>query len=273
MSFKIGFMQGRLVDSEKKNSIQYFPEKNWPSEFKIGKKINLKIIEWTINSENINKNPLYNGKLDNVRKMIKKYKIKVPSITCDYFMQKPFFKKKNEKNKDVILNILKKIIINGNKINVKHYIFPLVDNSSISSLAEEKCLIKEIKKIFKLLKKDSEILFETDYEPKKIINFIKKFKSKKVGINYDTGNSAGLDYNFDDEFKYLKYIKNIHIKDRILNGSTVRLGKGNWNYKKFFKLIKDKYKGNFILQTARSKNNKHIEEILINKKFFENEYR
>ena len=29
MRSKIGFMQGRLVKSEKKNSIQYFPEKNW----------------------------------------------------------------------------------------------------------------------------------------------------------------------------------------------------------------------------------------------------
>jgi sugar phosphate isomerase/epimerase len=101
---------------------------------------------------------------------------------------------------------------------------------------------------------------------------MKKFKTKKVGINYDTGNSAGLNYDFIDEIKYFKYVKNIHIKDRILNGKTIRLGKGNWDYKKFFKLIKNKYKGNFILQTARSKNNKHVEEIIINKNFFENEY-
>jgi len=273
MSFRIGFMQGRLVDSEKKNSIQYFPEKNWPIEFKIAEKINLKIIEWTINSENIKKNPLYNGNLNNVKKLIKKHKIKVPSITCDYFMQEPFFKKSKNKVKNKIINNLQKIIINGNKIGIKYYIFPLVDNSSIKSISEEEHLIKTIKKMIKLLKKNSQILFEIDYPPNKIINFIKKFKSKKVGINYDTGNSAGLNYNFNDEFKYLKYIKNIHIKDRILNGSTVRLGKGNWNYKKFFKLIKKNYKGNFILQTARSKNNKHIEEILINMKFFKNEYK
>ena len=38
----LGFMQGRLVNSEKKNAIQYFPEKNWPKELKIAKKINFK---------------------------------------------------------------------------------------------------------------------------------------------------------------------------------------------------------------------------------------
>ena len=275
---KIGFMQGRLVNSEKKNTIQYFPEKNWLKELKIAKKINFKMMEWTINIENIDKNPLFNGDLKNLKKMIKDYKIRIPSITNDYFMQKPFFKKKNIKKKKIkkkneILNILKKIILNGNKIGIKYHIFPLVDNGSVSSASEEKILINEIKKLSKLLKKSSQILFETDYKPEKIIKFIQKFKTKRVGINYDTGNSAGLDYNFDDEIKYFKYVKNIHIKDRVLNGKTVRLGKGNWDYKKFFKLIKSKYNGNFILQTARSQSNKHVEEIIINKKFLENEYK
>tara|TARA_B100000900_G_C20554216_1_gene706072 strand:+ start:169 stop:990 length:822 start_codon:yes stop_codon:yes gene_type:complete len=273
MSHNLGFMQGRLVDSEKKGSIQYFPAKNWTKEFEIAKKIKIKRIEWTINFENIQNNPLYNGNLKTLKQMISKYKIKVPSVTLDYFMQKPFFKKVQKKEKLNIIKNLKKIIYNGNRIGVKYYVFPLVDNSSIKSGTEEKELIKQIKKLIKLLKKNSQILFEIDYAPDKIIDFIKKFKSKKIGINYDTGNSAGLNYNFEDEFRYMKYIKNIHIKDRILNGTTVRLGKGNWDYKKFFQLIKNNYKGNYILQTARCKKNKHVEEILINKKFFESEYK
>ncbi len=266
---KIGFMQGRLVPSEKKNSIQYFPEKRWSEELKIASNNNFKIMEWTINSENLSLNPLFNGNMKKVKKILKLTKIKVPSITYDYFMEEPFFKKKNKRKKEIILLNLKKIIHNSKKINVKYHIFPLVDNSSLKSEIEEKNLIKEIKKILKYLNKDSKILFEIDYKPDLIINFLKKFKSKKIGINYDTGNSAGLNYDFKDEVKYLKYIYNIHIKDRIFNGGTVRLGKGNWKYKTFFKLIKNKYKGNFILQTARSKNN-DLKEILTNKKFFEN---
>jgi sugar phosphate isomerase/epimerase len=188
-------------------------------------------------------------------------------------MQKPFYKKKNFNIKKKIIKKLEKIILNGNKIDIKFHIFPLVDNGSIKSETEEKILIKEIKKLTKKIKKNSKILFETDYTPDRIIKFIKKFKTKKVCLNYDTGNSAALNYNFDDEIKYWKYVKNIHIKDRVLNGNTVRLGKGNWDYKKFFKLIKGKYRGNFILQTARSANNEHIKEILINKKFFENGFK
>ena len=270
VSKRLGFMQGRLIRSEKKNTIQYFPAKNWKKELRIANKNNFKFMEWTINSENLKKNPLYNGNLYELKKILKTNKFKIPSVTYDYFMEKPFFKKKNRKNKSKIISNLVKIIKNCNKINVKFHIFPLVDNSSLKSADEEKELIKEIEKILKYINKNSKILFEIDYKPNLIINFIKNFKSKRIGINYDTGNSAGLNYNFKDEIKYLKYIKNIHIKDRLLNGGTVRLGKGNWNYKRFFKLIKNRYNGNFILQTARSKNNNDLKELLINKKFFEN---
>ena len=269
-SKRIGFMQGRLVAPEKKNTIQFFPSKNWKKELLIASNNNFKIMEWTINYENLGSNPLFNGNMEEVKKMLKITKIKIPSITYDYFMEKPFFKKKNNKNKKEILLNLKKIIENSNKIDVKYHVFPLVDNSSIKSKIEEKNLIKEIKKLLKFIKKGSKILFEIDYKPEKVINFIELFNSIKVGINYDTGNSAGLNYDFNHEIKYLKYINNIHIKDRILHGETVRLGKGNWKYKDFFKLIKNKYRGNFILQTARSNGRDDLKEILINRSFFEN---
>ena len=63
MKKKIGFMQGRLVDSERKNRIQYFPARNWIKEIKLAKKNRLELMEWTIDNENIHKNPLYNEKL------------------------------------------------------------------------------------------------------------------------------------------------------------------------------------------------------------------
>ena len=37
-NLKIGFMQGRLVGSENKNFIQFFPEKNWKRELSLAKK-------------------------------------------------------------------------------------------------------------------------------------------------------------------------------------------------------------------------------------------
>jgi len=268
---KIGFIQGRLIDSEKKNVIQFFPSKNWKKEIKIAIKNKINLIEWTVNVENINKNPIYDEKL--LRKLIefkKKNNIKIYSVTCDFFMQNPFYKLRSNQGKIKSLEILKKVIDNGQKIGIRLFILPLLDNSTIKNLNEEKELISTLndKNFLKLLRKKSQILFEIDYTPKKIIKFIKKFNLKKFGINYDTGNSACLDYDINKEKIYFKYVKNIHIKDREKNGPSVRLGHGNWNYRRFFNVLKEiKYNNNLILQTARAEDGDHVKEIYYSKNF------
>ena len=67
-------------------------------------------------------------------------------------------------------------------------------------------------------------------------------------------------------------IKNVHLKDRKLKGYTVKFGNGAADFVNLFKYLKKiNYKGNFILQSARSKNNNDIKElqenILFIKKF------
>ncbi len=265
---RVGFMQGRLVPSEKKRRIQYFPEKNWKKEILLAKKNNYKVMEWTINIENIKKNPVFiKSEINELKKYLKQNELKVESVTCDFFMQRPFFKNRNDK---MILKFLKKIIINGQNLGIKYFVIPLVDQSSVKNKKQESLVIKNLKKFENILKKNSKIVFEIDYSPAKIIEFIKKFKSSKFRINYDTGNSAGLGYNFNLEKKYFKYVSNIHLKDKKIKSQSIRLGKGSFNFKLFLKFIKKiKYKGNFILQTARSENNRHEYELNLNRKYIE----
>ena len=227
--FSIGFMQGRIIGSENKKFIQFFPSKNWINEFRIAKKNHIRNVELTANLENLIDNPVYNENL--IKKYFvekKKNRIIADSLTCDFFMQKPFFKLRKE-NSEIHKKILEKIIKTSQKICIKKFVLPLVDNSSIKNKIQENKLRKYLtsRKFQTILRKNSLILFESDFEPKKLLNFIKKFKSKKFGINYDSGNSAALNYKFKDEIKYFNYVKNIHIKDRLLSGQTVDLGKGN----------------------------------------------
>jgi L-ribulose-5-phosphate 3-epimerase UlaE len=271
---KIGFIQGRLIDSEKKNTIQFFPSKDWKKEIKIAIKNKINLIEWTVNIENIKKNPIYNEKLlCELIEFKKKNNIKVHSVTCDFFMQNPFYKLRSYNDKIKNLEILKKVIKNGQKVGIQLFIIPLVDNSSIINFNQERELISTFNEnnFLKLLKKKSQILFESDYPPRKLLKFIKKFNLKKFGINYDTGNSAYLNYDVNKEKIYFKYVKNIHIKDRLKNGPSVRLGLGNWNYLRFFNILKKiKYNNNLILQTARAKNGNHVEEINHSRNFILN---
>jgi hexulose-6-phosphate isomerase len=259
MEYKIGFMQGRLSPMQGKK-IQSFPWKNWEKEFQIGNKLDFKILEWILDYQKLYSNPLMT---DIGQRKIKflclKYNFKILSLTGDCFMQKPFWKvngQKRNKLQNDFLNIIKE----SGKLGIKFIILPLVDNGKVVSQKQEEILINFIKKIYPTLRLNKiKILFESDFEPKKYLKFIKKFDHELVGINYDTGNSASYGFNPDEEISlYGKYINNVHIKDRFYKGNTVPLGEGNVDFQTVFEKLKQiKYKGNFILQGARSKKNRH----------------
>ena len=262
-------MQGRMVPQESKK-IQSFPWNNWRKEFKICKNYDFKILEWTVDSYKFDHNPInlkhYPKIINNLKK---KYKIRIDSLTADFFMHRPFFKERSKNNFYKEAGKLFSILNNSKKINIKYIVVPLVDNSSIKKMKNLNLFFKIMKSLEKTLKKNNQmILFESDFNPKKLLKFIKKFNDKYFGINYDTGNSACLGNKLEEEKAFFKYVKNIHIKDRFYKGKTTRLGKGNYNFMLFSRYIKKfNYKGNFIFQTARKKN-KDISEIIINKKFF-----
>ena len=71
------------------------------------------------------------------------------------------------------------------------------------------------------------------------------------------------------EFKLIgERIKNVHVKDRKINGETIELGKGDADFDLVFKKLKDiDFKGNFILQTARAKDNNHKKVLVEYKQF------
>lgn len=269
----IGFMQGRLspiVD----NKIQAFPFENWSDEFPLAHKLNLSCIEWTLDYPNLKSNPLLQKKYhEEIVFTSKKNKILINSITLDICMQRPFWKELNKEVFNNLITDLKLVINSASSIGAKILIIPLVDNGSIKDQNQFFRLKETIISLYELLDlRGIKIAFESDYSPCDLANFIKDFEEKYIGINYDIGNSASLGFNPDEEFNnYGDRIINVHVKDRLLNGGTVRLGNGAVNFRNVFNNLKKiKYKGNYILQTARSSRNLHFEELKINLSFLQN---
>ena len=265
VAFKLGIMQGRLVPDEN-NKVQSFPRKRWKNEFKIANILGFKNIEYTVDFKDIYKNPINsaNGRKE-IKELMKKYKIVINSLTADFFMQRPFFKKGNYQ----YFELVKLICNNSKKIGVKYIIIPLVDNSSLK-YANKENLFKSFLNLNKILDKNKQkILFELDLNPKQICKFISRYPKKKFGINYDLGNSASLGYKFENEKIYFNRVDNIHLKDRKYKGKTVRFGEGDANFIKLFKYLKKiKYKKNLIFQHARNKYDK--KEAILNYNFVKN---
>lgn len=254
----IGFMQGRLTKSVS-GKLQFFPWGNWENEFKIAFDNKIKLIEWTIDSYKIDSNPIF-SQTKLILKNSKKYNVQIKSVTCDFIMESPFYKKNNFLDS---LFYLKKTLNSCDKLGIKYVIFPLVDNGKIENEEDENYLVKLLNNLYELKNSNCSILFETDFNPQKNKKFIERFDVNFFGINYDTGNSASSGFDVKEEFdSYSKYIKNIHIKDRKFRSDSVKLGSGDFDFQTFFSLIhKVSYNNNFILQTARHKSMSDIENI------------
>lgn len=265
---KISITQGRHLKVINKK-IQLFPEKNWKRELKLFNLTKLNFIEWVVSKDNFNKNPIC--QIDGykiINQHLNENGIKCRSIDLDFIVKENPLKFTKKKIKFFIEKI-KIISSNSKKIGIKYLIFPFLENSSPNVNIKFNKLVLLLDEIRKVVPNKLHILIETDLKPVKLILLIKKMKNK-IFINYDLGNSASKNYNFEDEKKYFKFVKNIHLKDRVKNGSTVRFGHGNADFKKLFNfLIKCKNNYDFTLQPARSKCNKDIKEIKLNIEYIE----
>ena len=261
MLSKVGVMQGRLSPITN-NRIQQFPWDSWPNEFVLASKINIKLIEWTIDTFKFYENPLINlNQWDEINLIMEKNSISIPSVTCDYFMENPPWKTDLKLVKEGISSILQGM----RNIKSKILVIPLVDNSSLPDSSSVKIIQKLFTDLIPEINQNKlQIAFECDLNPKKLSEFIGKFDRNYFGINYDIGNSSSLGFNPTEEFKaYGSRIINVHVKDRKLNGTTVPLGEGDADFLEIFRLLhEENYQGNLILQTARSKEGKDSEVLV-----------
>jgi L-ribulose-5-phosphate 3-epimerase len=193
-------------------------------------------------------------------------------------MRRPFFNAVSKENKRKLYQenkmFLEKMIEASKDLDIKLIEIPLVDDSSVRNYQKKEMFKDFLLEILENQKhKDIFLGLETDFPPYEFKQYIKSFGSPLVKANYDTGNSSALGYNVREEIAVLgELIFNIHIKDRIFKGGTVKLGKGDVDFKEFFKSIKDiNYSGSLILQAARGSDG-HERETVIEQLNFIKEY-
>ena len=254
-------MQGRL-SKQNENKIQSFPVDSWKKEFEIASNCKLEVIEWIF--DELQPNPiLTTDGIIEIKQLMQKNNVRVNSICADYFMTNKLF---NQSKLEIEKNIemLKKIIIQANKLEISMIEIPLVDSSSLKTNENKEEIKNNLEKIIPVAEENNvTIVLETDLNPQNFEEFLTKYEHQCIMANYDSGNSASLGYNVKEELIVLKkWIKNVHVKDRNLHGGTVPLGMGDTNFDLFFSsLSKINYSGDLIIQGARFKNEDITPEI------------
>jgi len=249
MNNKIGIMCGRL-SAPLDNHIQQFPLNSWRNEFKKANQLGFDSIEWIYDiNEN---NPILNN-LNELKILSVENNIKINSVCADYFMEKKLF---NVSEHDLYLNLKKldQLIKNCHKLNIEILEIPLVDSSSIQNEKFRNEFISNLNSSLSIAEQNQVFLtLETDLPPKSFQKLVLDFDHPNIKINYDIGNSISLGYDTTLELSILsKWIKNIHIKDRLHNSHTVPLGTGDVDFELFFSnLSKIHYSESLIIQGAR----------------------
>jgi len=257
---KIGFMQGRLSPMEE-GKIQAFPWKYWRDEFPLAQRHGFPSMEWTIEQERLYENPLMTeGGRQEIRRLGAQHGIEILSLTGDCFMQAPFWKSDGER-RTALLDDMAAVLEATAELGIRYIVVPLVDNGRLENEQQVEALYSGLETVHSLMRDtDVQIAFESDFPPKRLQKLIASLDEALFGINYDIGNSAALGYDPSEEIAtYGSRILNVHVKDRLLGGTTVPLGQGNADLSRVFQLLKETgYQGQYILQTARAVDGEHV---------------
>ena len=247
---KIGIMSGRL-SKPIKNKIQSFPVNSWKTEFETASTTGFELLEWVF--DEIEPNPILNDDgIKEIKYFSEKFQIKINSVCADYFMINKIF---NVSEFDLRKNIqiLKELISKCNSLEIEILEIPFVDISSMKNQQDKIQVLKNLKDVLLFAKENNvKITLETDLPATEFNEFLLMF-DLPIFANYDIGNSTSLGFDVVNELEILsEWIRNIHIKDRKLHGSTVSLGTGDVDFDEFFSNVaKIKYKYDFIIQGAR----------------------
>ncbi len=259
MDDRIGFMQGRLsplVDGK----IQAFPWEHWESEFPAASKLGLRLMEWTLDQQDLYRNPLMTQQgQGRINELGRQYQLSIPSLTGDCFMQAPFWKASAEEAAALERDFLQ-ICKACQVVGIRQVVVPLVDNGRLENRAQEDRLAQAPSGWYGAYSSlGVQVVFESDFSPQELARFIARLDAGVFGINYDIGNSAAQGWKPQEEFQaYGHRITNVHVKDRKLGGTTVPLGTGDAQFEAVFEeLGRLDYRGNFILQTARAADDSH----------------
>lgn len=259
MNERIGFMQGRLsplIDGR----IQCFPWPYWRDEFPLAERLGIRLMEWTLDQERLYENPLMTAEGQaEIRALCAKHGLAIPSLTGDCFMQAPFWKAEGAERAALERDFIA-IAKDCAAVGIDMMVVPLVDNGRLENAEQEDILVAFLESQAGFLAEHRlRVVVESDFGPAELARFIARLDPGLFGVNYDIGNSAALGFDPAAEIgAYGARIVNVHVKDRVLGGTTVPLGTGNADFETVFsELARAGYRGNCIMQTARAGDGDH----------------
>lgn len=253
MNNLLGVIQGRLLPKYI-GRYQAHPVGYWQDEFPIAKQLDLDCIEFILDFNDAEINPLLcDGGVDEILSVCEDTGVSVRTVCADYLMEAPLHSS-NTQVAEKSADVLRRLIHSAAALGSTDIVIPCVDQSTLEGAEAMDRLVEGFNPLLDLLEdKNINLSLEADLPPAPFYELLERFDSNKVTVNYDIGNSAALGFDCVEELEaYGDRMTDIHIKDRELDGGSVVLGTGNAEFKRFFDKLKTyNYSGPFLMQAYR----------------------
>ncbi len=239
---KLGIVQGRLLEPVD-NKIQEFPVKNWKKELNLLYQLDLIGVEWIINKNYFDKNPIFDHDFD--------YFEKITSVCLDNLITDEIHVN------EYLEEVLDKVCSNEKIVSIN---IPLLEESSMESKSKRYNFINKVNEYAELYQ-NKEFLFEAELDLEDYLEIVNS--KNNFYATYDTGNLTSYKVNHSEYILGLKNkIKCVHIKDRNINGESMELFEGDTDFDEIFSSLSQiKYNGLFILQLARGNSGSELETV------------
>jgi hexulose-6-phosphate isomerase len=250
---RIGIMQGRLVPPVG-GRIQCFPRENWAEEFPLAAQAGLQCVQWIYDEYGAEANPLAtDAGVRQVQALCTQHAVSVDSLCADYFMDRPLVRGSAGELAERLEDLLW-LLRRAAALGVGRMVLPFVDASRLADEADADTVVQVLEQALPTAEEAGvELHLETSLAPEPLARLVHRLPHPMLRVNYDSGNSASLGYDVNEEFAaYGDRVGSVHLKDRVCGGGTVPLGGGDVDFTALFGCLRRiGYSGDYVLQVAR----------------------
>jgi hexulose-6-phosphate isomerase len=247
---RIGIMQGRLSPRPAER-IQAFPHATWEREFSLGAEIGCDAIEWIFEAPRHAENPIASGAgRQRIREVIAANGVPIRSVCADYFLVRRLAGPSERPRRENI-EVLRRLIEQAAEIGARRILLPLLEEAAPlqPALADE--LTEALLECVQVAAACGiQLGLEMELPGTEYRAFVERAAHSCVRAYYDTGNSTAQGFDIaTDVVPLMSVLGAVHVKDRLVGGSTRPLGEGAANFPGFFATLAGaRFDGDFVLQ-------------------------
>lgn len=245
-------MQGRLLPSVD-GRIQAFPGDRWPEEFDLARQIGFGAIEFVFEGDPWRHPLLRREGRARIKQEVERSSVLVQSVCADYFMVHPFHDVDGAAHR-VSREILMALVPASAEVGARVIVLPCVEASSLRTAEDRAVLLDTLADCLPALEANGvTVALETDLDAADFATLLAGTSSRRIGVNYDMGNSASLGFDPVKEFDaYGGRVVSVHVKDRKRHGHTVPFGSGDTDFGTAFARLRElRFSGPLTIQGAR----------------------